>query len=836
MRGLWFLATLGLVVAEDGLNAWLRYARLPSDVIKQASIPSRIVALNTTETSPVYIAGKELQKGIQGILGKTPEVGATNSNGTSIIVGTADAFTASRDDLDIPDLDEDGFWLNTKGKTVEIVGQNERGALYGAFEYLSMLAQGNFTEVAYATNPSAAIRWVNQWDNMDGTIERGYAGLSIFFKDNTTIANTTRVAEYARLLASIRVNGIIVNNVNANAILLSDENMAGLGKIADAMRPWGVRIGISLNFASPQTFGGLDTFDPLDESVVTWWGNITDKLYENVPDMVGYLVKANSEGQPGPITYNRTLADGANLFAKAVKPHGGIVMFRAFVYDYQNLNESNWKDDRANAAVDYFRDLDDEFDDNVVVQVKYGPIDFQVREPASPLFAHLQQTASAIELQVSQEYLGQQCHLVYLPPLWKTILNFDLLVDGEPSVIGPDILSGKRFNKKLTGYAAVVNVGQNTTWLGSHLSMSNLYAYGRLAWDPTDSEVTILQDWTRLTFGSDKTIIDTITQMSMESWPAYENYTGNLGEQTLADITGPHYGPNPQSMDNNPWGQWTRADADSIGMDRTVWNGTGFSGQYPTEVAARFEEIETTPDDLLLWFHHVPYTHVLKSGSTVIQHFYDAHYSGAATAASFPALWSKLHGKIDRQRYEEMLFRLEYQAGHAIVWRDAITEFYYNMSSIEDAQGRVRNHPFRVEAENMQLNGYRVTATNPFEIASGLRIVQTMDNSTAASVQTTLDFPDGTYDLAVGYFDLYGGKAQYELFLNDVSLGSWVGDLEDRLGYTLTRGIDGHSATRIKFDNVNIKKGDVVRIETVPDGLETAPLDYLAVLPSGVVD
>ncbi|KAI1124615.1 glycoside hydrolase superfamily [Nemania abortiva] len=841
MRGIWFLTTLafGLTAAEDGRDAWLRYARLPDNIIRQARVPSTVVSLNSTETSPVYVAGQEIKKAIRGILGNDIDITHKSNSkaSSSIVVGTIDAFTATGGKTSAPeDLDEDGFWLSTKGNSVQILGQNERGALYGAFEYLSMLAQGNLSKVAYATSPSAPIRWVNQWDNMSGTIERGYAGLSIFFANGSTVANTTRAAEYARLLASIRINGIIVNNVNADATLLSDANMAGLGAIADAMRPWGVRVGISVNFASPQSFGGLPTFDPLDEDVIAWWTNTTDKLYTHVPDLAGYTLKANSEGQPGPLTYNRTLSEGASLFSKALAPHGGILMFRAFVYDSQNLKESNWKDDRANAAVDFFRDLDGEFDDNVVVQVKYGPIDFQVREPASPLFAHLRETGSAIELQVTQEYMGQQCHLVYLAPLWKTVLDFDLRVDDEKSVIGEDILSGKRFDKKLTGYTAVVNVGLNSTWLGTHLAMSNLYAYGKIAWDPKVDEVEVLQDWIRLTYGLNRKVIDTITEMSMDSWPAYENYTGNLGEQTLTDITYNHYGPNPQSMDNNPWGQWTRADSDSIGMDRTVWNGTGYAGQYPSAVASRFEQISTTPDDLLLWFHHVPYTHILKNGKTVIQHFYDAHYAGAETAASFPSRWASLKGLIDAQRYKEMLFRLEYQAGHAIVWRDSITQFYANISGIADSANRVGHHPWRVEAEDMKLTGYRVTGVNPFEAASNLQIVQTVDNTTAASVETTLHFPSGRYDLAVAYYDLYEGEARYELFLNDKSLGSWVGDLEHRLGYTLTRGIDGHSATRVTFKDVRIRKGDVVRIEALPNGRETAPLDYIAVLPAGVVD
>ena len=842
MRAVWLLASLGLAAADDGLNAWLRYARLPCDQLRDVRVPERIIALNSSEVSPVFTAGLELQKGIQGVTGKSLDVTHENQDpkvrhaGNTIIVGTVEAFSGAQDALHIPDLDEDGFWLSTEGGTVEIIGQNERGALYGAFEYLSMIAQGNFTEVAYATNPSAPIRWVNQWDNMDGTIERGYAGLSIFFQDNTTLSNLTRVSEYARLLSSIRLNGIVINNVNANPILLSPENLDGLGKIADAMRPWGLRVGISLNFASPQDFGGLNTFDPFDESVITWWANITEKVYEHVPDMAGYLVKANSEGQPGPLTYNRTLADGANLFAKAVKPYGGIVMFRAFVYDH-HISYDNWYNDRANAAVDFFRELDEDFDDNVVVQIKYGPIDFQVREAPSPLFAHMRHTATAMELQITQEYLGQQCHLVYLPPLWRTILDFDLRVDGMRSVIGTDILTGKTFNKGLSGYAGVVNVGRNTTWLGTHLAMSNLYAFGRLAWDPTDDSAGMLRDWTRLTYGFDETVLETIVSMSMESWPAYENYTGNLGVQTLTDITGPHYGPNPQSQDHNGWGQWTRADGEGIGMDRTVHNGTKNAGQYPAEVAAVFEDVTTTPDDLLLWFHHVPYTQRLRgSGKTVIQHFYDAHYAGADTVATFPHRWAALEGLVDRERFEDTLFRLTYQAGHAIVWRDAINEFYFNMSSIADDHDRVGNHPWRVEAEDMELEGYRVTEVTPFEVASGLRIVQTVDNSTAARVKTMLDYPDGVYDLAVGYYDMYEGEASYELFLNDRSLGRWVGDLENRLGYTLTRGIDGHSATRITFRDVEIKKGDVVRIETQPRGRETAPLDYLAVLPQGIVD
>ncbi|KAF2660931.1 glycoside hydrolase family 67 protein [Lophiostoma macrostomum CBS 122681] len=835
MLNVWLclLVCIGIVTAEDGSQAWLRYAPVPQASSYQ-SLPSSIVALNSTRSSPVYTAGQELQRGVKGILGKQLSVNSTGKSESTIVVGTLNAYQEVFGNLDdADDLEEDGFYLSIEDSKVLIIGQNERGALYGAFEYLSRIAQEMFETGSSISNPHAPIRWTNEWDNMDGSIERGFAGPSIFLKNGYVTDNITRVTEYARLLASIRINGIIVNNVNANATLLSSRNIEGLGRLADAMRPYGIQLGISLNFASPHDFGGLDTFDPLDPEVDAWWANITNKIYSRVPDMAGYLVKANSEGQPGPLTYNRTLADGANMFAKAVEPHGGIVMFRAFVYD-NHISYSNWTADRANAAVDFFNGLDGKFDENVVVQIKYGPIDFQVREPPSPLFSALRNTSVAIELQVTQEYLGQQCHLVYLAPLWKEIFEFDLRADSRPSKV-KEIFSGERFRRPLGGSAAVVNVGTNTTWLGSHLAMSNLYAYGIMAWDPSIEPEAVLQNWIRLTFGFDRQVMDTITDMSMKSWPAYENYTGNLGIQTLTDILYTHYGPNPASQDNNGWGQWTRADQFSIGMDRTVKNGTGNAGQYPPEIARTFENIDTTPDNLLLWFHHVPYTQPLKSGKTVIQHFYDAHYEGAATAQSFVKQWDSLEGQIDAERFKEIQFRQVYQAGHALVWRDFINEFYRNLSSIPDEAKRVGHHPYRIEAENMTLIGYRRQAVTPAPAASGYTAIVTTSNGTAGTATTNISF-SGTFDIAVNYFDLIGGKAKYELSLSNRTVGTWAGDLEDKLGHAPSTFLDGHSATRITFKSVQVQAGDILKVVGQPDGIELAPLDYISFLPPGVVD
>ncbi|CAG8407104.1 unnamed protein product [Penicillium salamii] len=836
MWSLGLFVFLGIAAAEDGLKGWLRYAPLSCSDQCSSNLPSSIVTFNTTKTSPVYVAGTELQNGLQGIYEKKVQITHKKCNAAdSVIVGTIDQYRHACGAVSgVPDLEEDGFWLSTKGKTVQILGQNERGALYGTFEYLSMLAQGNFSKVAYASNPSAPIRWVNQWDNMDGSIERGYGGPSIFFKNGQIVKDLTRVKEFARLLASIKINAIVINNVNANATILSSTNLDGVAQVADVFRPYGIQVGLSLNFASPKTFGGLDTFDPLDASVIQWWSNITAQVYERVPDMAGYLVKADSEGQPGPQVYNRTLSDAANLFAKEVQPYGGIVMYRAFVYDH-HLNESNWRDDRANAAVDFFKHLDGEFEDNVVIQIKYGPIDFQVREPVSPLFANLFNTSMAIELQVTQEYLGQQSHLVYVAPLWKEILDFDLRVDNQPSLVS-DIVTGKRFKRKLGGSAAVVNVGTNSTWLGSHMSMSNLYAYGRLAWNPSDDAQEILQDWTRLTFGLDRKVLDTITRISMDSWPAYEQYSGNLGIQTLTDIIYTHYGPSPASQDNNGWGQWTRADQDSIGMDRTVSNGTRFSGQYPQEIAAMYEDIESTPEELLLWFHHVNYTHRLSSGETVIQHFYDSHYTGAETAQGFLEKWESLQGKVDPERFDHVRRFLDYQTGHSIIWRDAINNFYYNLSGIPDDAKRVNHHSWRIEAESMKLDGYKTYDVNPFETASGAVAIVTTSNTTAGTASTEIQFPSGTYDVAVNYYDLYGGQSQWKIYLNDRKIGQWVGNNEENLSHTPSIYLDGHSATRVKFRKIKVKRGDQLKIFGMPDGTEPAPLDYVALLPAGTID
>lgn len=431
---------------------------------------------------------------------------------------------------------------------------------------------------------------------------------------------------------------------------------------------------------------------------------------------------------------------------------------------------------------------------------------------------------------------------MYLPPLWQTIFGFDLRIDQQQSFTR-DVFNGKTFNRSLAGSAAVVNVGLNDTWLGSHTAMSNLYAYGRLAWDPVQDSERILEDWTRLTFSFDTSVINTINQISMTSWPAYENYSGNLGLQTLTDILYTHYGPNPASQEFNGYGQWTRVGPTMLGMDRTVFNGTGngtgYAGKYPQEVYQMYENLDTTPDDLLLWFHHVPYTYKLHSGETVIQHMYDAHYAGAQTANTYPGLWQKLAGKIDVPRFEDVMYKLTYQAGHSIVWRDFVNEYFYNFTSIPDDHGRVHHHPWRVEAESMQLSNYKIVPVLPlFESASNKTAVVVNNYYAVGTASFQVAYPSGQYDLAVGYFDLYAGNSEWDLYLNEHKLGQWAGNEEFHLGHELTYFLDGNSATRITFPNVTIKTGDTIMVQGYADGIEMAPLDYVVFLPvgSGIID
>jgi alpha-glucuronidase len=678
--------------AETGAEAWLRYSALSSRAAKSyETFPGKIILLG--DRPVLKTAQEELVRGVSKMLGKTLIVGVASPLERSIVLGTLTDLHALAPALHPPEqIRADGYWLKSakvhESECLILTAATDRGVLYGVFALLSKIAGGeNIADIDEVQQPFAPIRWVNQWDNLDGRIERGYGGPSIFFADGKVRSDLTRAGQYARLLASIGINGCTINNVNAAPGVLEDSFVAQVSRIADVFRPWGVQLSMSVDLSSPKVIGGQDTFDPLDPRVADWWRKKVDEIYRQIPDFGGFVVKADSEGRLGPSTYGRTPADAANVIARALKLHGGVVFYRAFVYNH-HLDWRDLKNDRAKAAFDNFHPLDGAFDDNVIIQIKNGPIDFQVREPVSPLFAGLHRTNEAIELQITQEYTGQQRHLCYLVLMWKEVLDFDMGVDGNASPVR-DLVAGRVFHRPTGGFVGVANVGMDANWLGSPLAMANLYGFGRLAWNPSLSAEKIVEDWTRLTFGSDPLVVKTITAMQLDSWHVYESYTGPLGAGTLTNILGNHYDPGPESSEENGWGQWHRADHQGIGMDRTMATGTGFIGQYPPAVQTMYEDLARCPDPLLLFFHHVSYTHVLHSGKTVIQHIYDSHYDGADRAHDFVLQWEALQGHLDEERYRDILSRLQYQAGEAVVWRDTICNWIHLLSGIADNHGRV---------------------------------------------------------------------------------------------------------------------------------------------------
>ena len=815
--------------AETGREAWLRHAPLSAAAKeKYEGIPNKIFILDRTPLT--LSAGQELVRGLSAMLGRNFSISTVLFGFPGFEICTARTWNQrSRGPRQLKALRENGYWLKSTrvegmGLLFSIVGESDRGALYGAFALLNKISRGeDVSALNEVQNPGAKIRWVDQWDNLDGSIERGYAGQSIFFDGGNVRTDLTRASEYARLLASVGFNGCNVNNVNANPRSLQSDFLPQIARIADVFRPWGVRLSLSVDLSSPKTVGGLDTFDPLDPKVGAWWNAKAEEIYKLIPDFGGFTVKADSEGRAGPASYGRTPVDAANAIARALASHGGVVFYRAFVYNH-HLDWRDAKADRARAAYDIFRPLDGKLDDNVIIQIKHGPIDFQAREPVSPLFSGLEKTNEAIELQVTQEYTGQQRHLVYLAPMWKETLDFDMHAGSDKTPV-KDLVAGKVFHRPAGGFVGVVNVGMDENWLAHPFAMANLYAYGRLAWNPELRAREICEEWARLTFGNDPIVVKTVTEMAMKSWRTYELYTGFLGTQTLTDITGSHYGPNIESSEENGWGQWHRADRDGIGMDRSVASGTGFAGQYRPAVAKMYESLAATPGELLLFFHHVPYTYKLHSGKTVIQHVYDSHYEGSDQVAEFVREWKTLKGKMDDQRYDDVLARLEYQAAHAIVWRDAICNYFLRLSGIPDAKGRAGNFPNRVEAESMTLNGYVSVDVTPWENASGGRAVECR-NTKGCSASFRFAGHPGANEIDVEYFDQNNGVSTVRVFVNGRKVDEWKAD--DHLPATK---MGGDSSTRRRVHGVDLRPGDEILIEGIPDGEEHAGLDYVEIFP-----
>lgn len=583
-------------------------------------------------------------------------------------------------------LGEEGYHIYGNDPEYTIEAASETGLLYGAFRLISLLRLG-FREVCEV--PENRLRMLNHWDNMDGTIERGYSGNSFFFENNELIINQ-RTEDYARCLCSIGINGVVINNVNVKdeaCRLIDDRHLIQVKKLSELFSSYGVKLFLSLNYAATMEDERIQSADPLDPRVGLWWERKFDEIYEKVPELGGFLVKADSEGRPGPFTYGRTQAEGANMLARALKKHGGILVWRCFVYNCQQ----DWRDlktDRARASYDYFHNLDGCFDDNVVLQIKNGPMDFQVREPVSPLFGQMPHTNQMIEFQIAQEYTGQQRHVCYLIPWFKEVLEFETCAKGENSRDSKvkDVVSGKTFDYKISGMCAVANTGSDENWTGHDLAAANLYGFGRLAFDPELSAEEIASEWIRLTYGNNEKVLQNIQKILMMSWPAYEKYNAPLGIGWMVTPS-VHYGPDPDGYEYSKWGTYHKADCRAIGVERNA-SGTGYAGLYLEPNASMYENPETTPEELLLFFHRLPYSYVLKSGKTLIQHIYDTHFEGAEDVERMTELFRELRGLIEEKAFDRIEKRLEHQLWHSKEWRDVINSYFYRKTLIEDEKGR----------------------------------------------------------------------------------------------------------------------------------------------------
>ncbi|OJX96128.1 MAG: alpha-glucuronidase [Micrococcales bacterium 73-15] len=670
--------------------------------VHPAWLPPEALAPLTSGTAAVVGDGPCLDTARRELAGARP----APAREADVVVATGDACA---DDLGLAELPapppRGAVTVRTGGRLV-VVGHDGAAALRGLYAAARTAARarlaGRSTPDGVSVDaPEQPRRMLDHWDNMEvhpvmGQVERGYAGGSLFFEAGRVRDDLARVHEYARLLASIGIDAVAVNNVNVHereAHLLTDD-LTDVARLADVFRAYGMVTYLSVSFGSPRLLGHLATNDPLDEDVRAWWRQATDRVYATIPDFGGYVVKADSEGQPGPFAYGRTHADGANLLAEALRPHGGTVVWRAFVYDHRQ----DWRDrstDRARAAHDHFAPLDGRFADNVVLQVKHGPMDFQVREPVSPVIAAMPRTRVAVELQVTQEYTGQQRHVAYLAPAWREYLGFRL--DGEHTVA--ELAAGETSSDRpqpTGGLAAVSNVGTDAFWTGHPLAQANLYAFGRLAWDSSLTAEEILDEWVALTFaGADDAALTRIAAalhaMMDDSLARYEAYTAPLGIGFMV-TPGVHYGPSVEGYEYSPWGTYHFADRDGIGVDRTVATGTGYTGQYPSPWRETYESLETCPDELLLFFHHVPYAHVLHSGSTVVQHVYDSRADAVEQLDDVEGAWASLAdlvGTAVPEAYDARVReRLAEQRRSAVEWRDQLRTYFHRASGIPDATGR----------------------------------------------------------------------------------------------------------------------------------------------------
>jgi alpha-glucuronidase len=676
MRGLCLAAglmsaatTASVARAEDGYDLWLRYRPLPA-----AQRPTVRSVATVADTPTLKVARDELERGLGGLVGGAPVL-----DGPTILLGTPTGSPAvAALNLPLKGAGDAGYLIRTVGKTTVIAANNDIGVLYGVFHYLRLVQTGQGVDkLDILSAPKINHRLLNHWDNLDGSVERGYAGASLWDWWKLPDYKDPRYVDYARANASIGVNGTVLNNVNAKADSLTAPYIAKAAALADVFRPYGIKVYLSARFSAPIEIGGLKTADPLDPSVRAFWNAKADEIYKAIPDFGGFLVKANSEGQPGPQDYGRTHVDGANMLADAVGPHGGIVMWRAFVYSHEQ------PDDRAKQGYSEFKPFDGQFRDNVIVQVKNGAIDFQPREPFHPLFGAMPKTSLGMEFQITKEYLGFATHLVYLGPLYEETLKSDTYAHGAGSTVAK-VVDGALDGRRQTLMAGVSNIGSDRNWSGSQFDQANWYVFGRLAWDPEASTRDIAADWARMTFSTDPRFVEPTVAMMMGSREAAVDYMTPLG---LHHQMGNHhhYGPQPWYSGGSR-ADWTtvyynRASKDGVGFDRTA-TGSNAVAQYAPVVAKRFADLRTIDEKDLLWFHHVPWTYRLKSGQTLWDGLVTHYSQGVATVDGMGQTWAGLGPYVDPERHAQVADFLAIQRNEAQWWRDASIAYFQTFSGL----------------------------------------------------------------------------------------------------------------------------------------------------------
>jgi len=584
-------------------------------------------------------------------------------------------------------LGPEGYAISQEGEGLLIEAMDENGLLYAVFHLIRLVSMGkSLTGLHVCINPDNPLRMFDHWDNMDGSIERGYSGESFFFENNDIILDD-RIVDYARLVASIGINAVVINNVNVKqtaTYLITDRFYDKISKMAQIFADYGIRLFISLNYAATIELGGLSSADPLDSQVVAWWQEKMKECFSAIPNLGGFLVKADSEGRPGPFSYGRTQADGANMLADAVKPYGGIIIWRCFVYNCTQ-DWRDYKTDRARAGYDNFIGMDGDYRENVILQIKNGPMDFQIREPVHPLLGGLQKTNQMLEVQIAQEYTGHQIDVCYLIPMFKEILDFHTYCKPGADTVA-DMISGRNMGNRNTGIAAVINTGNDSNWTGNDLAAANLYGFGRLAFQTSLSPEEILDEWIPMNLSADPEVIATVKRILLHSRETYEKYTSPLGIGWMVTPNS-HYGCSVDGYEYSRWGTYHRADHLGIGVDRTD-KGTGYAQQYYEPNASMYNSIENCPEELLLFFHHVPYNYVLKTGKTLIQHIYDSHFEGFDEAQEFAQAWKSLKGKVDETIFNTVRERFERQLENAREWRDQVNAYFYRKSGIADEKGR----------------------------------------------------------------------------------------------------------------------------------------------------